>query len=243
VRVRSDYGGSIPQKNRQRPGRDLFQGATGGVLSDSSNIWSSQRWAVRAAGMLCGSEGRCDRAPDLSALGFFGELGSLMGPAREQRRKSSPNNGGLVLARQRVARQQAAHQNGRTADGRRRARDLVFFYPVSGQQASWREDATLPRCRSKPRCQLRPPRTSMLSTLLFLGLSGTALAWNDIAGALTYKGTSHVFQGCPGGGQPGSSAHGWHHAASTDLVHCAWRTVSSALRYVNWAPHVPYTMC
>jgi hypothetical protein len=26
-------------------------------------------------------------------------------------------------------------------------------------------------------------------------------------------------QGCPGGGQPGSSAHGWHHAASEDLVH------------------------
>ena len=59
----------------------------------------------------------------------------------------------------------------------------------------------------------------MLRTLpLLLALRG-ASAWNDIAGALTYKGTSHVFQGCPGGGQPGSQAHGWHHAATTDLVH------------------------
>jgi sucrose-6-phosphate hydrolase SacC (GH32 family) len=59
----------------------------------------------------------------------------------------------------------------------------------------------------------------MLRSLpLLLALPG-ASAWNDIAGALTYKGTSHVFQGCPGGGQPGSQAHGWHHAATTDLVH------------------------
>jgi hypothetical protein len=36
--------------------------------------------------------------------------------------------------------------------------------------------------------------------------------WADIAGALTLKGTHHVFQGCPAFG-------GWHHAASTDLVH------------------------
>ena len=50
----------------------------------------------------------------------------------------------------------------------------------------------------------------MLLRLLFpaAALVGAASAWNDIAGALTYKGTSHVFQGCPGGGQPGSQAHG-----------------------------------
>jgi len=36
--------------------------------------------------------------------------------------------------------------------------------------------------------------------------------WHDIAGALTFKGTHHVFQGCP-------EANGWHHAASSDLVH------------------------
>ena len=47
--------------------------------------------------------------------------------------------------------------------------------------------------------------------LLMLGLRGV-VAWNDIAGALTYKDKHHVFQGCPGRG-------GWHHAASTDQVH------------------------
>ena len=99
----------------------------------------------------------------------------------------------------------------------------------------------------------------MLRYACALALLPAAHGWNDIAGALTYKGTSHVFQvrepprlalllhleltarallglrllplpltgaprchtteGCPGGGQPGSSAHGWHHAATTDLVH------------------------
>mmetsp|Transcript_73233 Transcript_73233/g.156902 ORF Transcript_73233/g.156902 Transcript_73233/m.156902 type:complete len:531 (-) Transcript_73233:48-1640(-) len=36
--------------------------------------------------------------------------------------------------------------------------------------------------------------------------------WHDVAGALTFKGTHHVFQGCPSDG-------GWSHAASQDLVH------------------------
>ena len=36
--------------------------------------------------------------------------------------------------------------------------------------------------------------------------------WHDVAGALTFKGTHHVFQGCPASG-------GWSHASSTDLVH------------------------
>lgn len=36
--------------------------------------------------------------------------------------------------------------------------------------------------------------------------------WHDIAAALTVNGTHHVMQGCPGN-------NGWHHAASTDLVH------------------------
>jgi hypothetical protein len=34
--------------------------------------------------------------------------------------------------------------------------------------------------------------------------------WHDVAGALTFKGTHHVWQGCPGRG-------GWSHAASADL--------------------------
>lgn len=36
--------------------------------------------------------------------------------------------------------------------------------------------------------------------------------WHDIAGALSFAGVHHVFQGCPSDG-------GWSHAASTDLVH------------------------
>ena len=36
--------------------------------------------------------------------------------------------------------------------------------------------------------------------------------WHDVAGALTFKGEHHVFQGCPTSG-------GWSHAASSDLVH------------------------
>eukprot|EP01062_Namystynia_karyoxenos_P028852 TRINITY_DN21795_c0_g1_i1.p1 TRINITY_DN21795_c0_g1~~TRINITY_DN21795_c0_g1_i1.p1 ORF type:complete len:548 (+),score=109.37 TRINITY_DN21795_c0_g1_i1:85-1644(+) len=36
--------------------------------------------------------------------------------------------------------------------------------------------------------------------------------WHDIAGALTWQGRHHVFQGCPNSG-------GWHHGSSADLVH------------------------
>ncbi len=36
--------------------------------------------------------------------------------------------------------------------------------------------------------------------------------WHDVAGALTFKGHHHVFQGCP-------ASSGWSHAHSTDLVH------------------------
>jgi len=36
--------------------------------------------------------------------------------------------------------------------------------------------------------------------------------WHDVAGALTFKGVNHVFQGCPASG-------GWSHAASEDFVH------------------------
>ena len=36
--------------------------------------------------------------------------------------------------------------------------------------------------------------------------------WHDVAGALTFQATHHVFQGCPASG-------GWSHAASSDLVH------------------------
>lgn len=35
--------------------------------------------------------------------------------------------------------------------------------------------------------------------------------WHDMAGALTYKGWHHAFQGCPNSG-------GWSHSASQDLV-------------------------
>ena len=36
--------------------------------------------------------------------------------------------------------------------------------------------------------------------------------WHDMAGALTFKGVHHSFQGCPASG-------GWSHSSSTDLVH------------------------
>eukprot|EP00966_Prymnesium_polylepis_P212827 4928947-Prymnesium_polylepis.1 len=36
--------------------------------------------------------------------------------------------------------------------------------------------------------------------------------WHDVTGALTIKGTHHVFMGCP-------RSHGWSHATSTDFVH------------------------
>ena len=36
--------------------------------------------------------------------------------------------------------------------------------------------------------------------------------WHDMAGALTFKGVHHAFQGCPASG-------GWSHSTSTDLVH------------------------
>lgn len=36
--------------------------------------------------------------------------------------------------------------------------------------------------------------------------------WHDMAGALTFKGVHHAFQGCP-------ASQGWSHSSSTDLVH------------------------
>eukprot|EP00656_Telonema_subtile_P006023 TRINITY_DN12768_c0_g2_i1.p1 TRINITY_DN12768_c0_g2~~TRINITY_DN12768_c0_g2_i1.p1 ORF type:complete len:507 (+),score=67.93 TRINITY_DN12768_c0_g2_i1:174-1694(+) len=36
--------------------------------------------------------------------------------------------------------------------------------------------------------------------------------WHDMAGALSFKGEHHVFQGCP-------ASFGWSHSVSTDLVH------------------------
>jgi hypothetical protein len=40
-----------------------------------------------------------------------------------------------------------------------------------------------------------------------------------VVGCLTYKGTHHVFQGCPADG-------GWHHASTIDLVHWDDRGIS-----------------
>jgi hypothetical protein len=39
--------------------------------------------------------------------------------------------------------------------------------------------------------------------------------WHDVAGALLWDGTAHLFQGCPGVNWDG----GWHHATSEDFVH------------------------
>ena len=46
--------------------------------------------------------------------------------------------------------------------------------------------------------------------------------WHDMAGALTYKGVHHAFQGCPSslpGDLAGGDLAGWSHSSSTDLVH------------------------
>ena len=58
--------------------------------------------------------------------------------------------------------------------------------------------------------------------------------WNDMTGALSYQGQHHVFQGCAGGGQPGSAAKGWHHASSADLVHWADRGIDIDERAESW---------
>ena len=79
-----------------------------------------------------------------------------------------------------------------------------------------------------------------MKLVTFLGLAAcwsdhnVVVGWNDITGALTYKGQHHVFQGCPGGGQPGSAAKGWHHASSTDLVHWIDRGIDIVTRNETW---------
>ena len=45
--------------------------------------------------------------------------------------------------------------------------------------------------------------------------------WHDMAGALTFKGVHHAFQGCPSSG-------GWSHSTSTDLVH--WKDLGVDMR-------------
>ena len=57
----------------------------------------------------------------------------------------------------------------------------------------------------------------------------TAAAWNDIAGALTYRGVHHVWQGCPA-----SKQQGWHHAASVDLVRWQDRGINIAAMDESW---------
>jgi hypothetical protein len=51
--------------------------------------------------------------------------------------------------------------------------------------------------------------------------------WHDIAGALLWDGTAHVFQGCPGSDWDG----GWHHATSEDFVH--WTNLGVDVKTVN----------
>ena len=67
-----------------------------------------------------------------------------------------------------------------------------------------------------------------LSWLITAAMFFSAEGWADIAGALTYKGTHHVFQGCPGGNQPGTSAKGWHHADSKLHAQFAHATINLA---------------
>ena len=48
--------------------------------------------------------------------------------------------------------------------------------------------------------------------------------WHDMAGALTFKGTHHAFQGCPASG-------GWSHSRSSDLVH--WDDLGRGVHTLN----------
>ena len=48
--------------------------------------------------------------------------------------------------------------------------------------------------------------------------------WHDMAGALTFKGVHHAFQGCPNSG-------GWSHSTSTDLVH--WKDLGVGMRALH----------
>ena len=50
--------------------------------------------------------------------------------------------------------------------------------------------------------------------------------WHDMAGALTFKGTHHAFQGCPSSG-------GWSHSRSSDLVH--WDDLGRGVHTLNEA--------
>ena len=59
--------------------------------------------------------------------------------------------------------------------------------------------------------------------LMLTVIARPVAGWADIAGALTHKGTHHVWQGCPGSKVDSAPKHhdpgGWHHAASLDQVH------------------------
>ena len=48
--------------------------------------------------------------------------------------------------------------------------------------------------------------------------------WHDMAGAITFNGLHHAFQGCP-------SAGGWSHSISSDYVH--WRSAGRDVHQVN----------
>jgi sucrose-6-phosphate hydrolase SacC (GH32 family) len=48
--------------------------------------------------------------------------------------------------------------------------------------------------------------------------------WHDMAGALTFKGTHHAFQGCPASG-------GWSHSRSSDLVH--WQDLGRGIHTLH----------
>jgi hypothetical protein len=49
-------------------------------------------------------------------------------------------------------------------------------------------------------------------------------SWHDMAGALTFNGIHHVFQGCPASG-------GWSHSRSVDLVH--WQNMGRGVHALN----------
>lgn len=80
--------------------------------------------------------------------------------------------------------------------------------PLGLQDASWSSwliDYTPPK-HPYPGPDFTHPKIRQSPDCLHHG------GWHDMAGALTFNGVHHAFQGCPADG-------GWSHSSSTDLVH------------------------
>jgi hypothetical protein len=95
-------------------------------------------------------------------------------------------------------------------------------------KSTWPREELSPSTRDPPPPHFKPRVHHSPECLQFGG-------WHDIAGALTFKGTHHVFQGCPNGMPTSANSGGWSHAISTDLVHWTDRGISPLERNETYA--------